>query len=294
MALEACAHAPPVTSWLQIGFVVVVWSAATGCRCARVRRVRLDVQPASQPASARPFAPAAIDAALASLARRPVRQGAPAVGWFLGFGAGLTVPGRQDLKLKKHSERGVLTNYLFSRNVDADDAPMVSVYGGCWGPGAWGLQLDVSYWHTATEPMHFENRGPVATAHERPPFAAIGQHRVACYLSPLFRVPFPGARRLEPSRPFLYAGAGLGLIYTKVDYGHTGWNWAYQLLGGAAVPLRRNNRLRLEMRFTVAPDADSPVRAQWRADTSGVGMFPGFAHKDTRFFAILLAYETQF
>lgn len=217
-----------------------------------------------------------------------------AVGWFAGVAAGLTIPGRQDLKLKKHNERGDLTNYLFSQHVDAADGPIASVYAGLWSRGAWGVQLDLSYWRTETEPEHFVNRGPPAAPMELPPFGPIAQHRISTYLTGLYRFPVPGDGSLDPAKRFLYVGAGIGPVYTKVDYGHTGWNWAFQFLVGASLPVTHKDRLRLEFRYMVAPDADSPARAEWRADTSGTGMFPGFAHKDTRFFTLLLGYEHHF
>lgn len=226
--------------------------------------------------------------ALALSSRRPYARGRVLE---LGVSGGATLAGPQDVKLKRSAKTGALRDYLFFRDVDVAPVAVASASTTIWGSPPvtrhLGLQLDLSHWRTNVRTEEYVNRGPVRSATARPPFRDFTSTRSAAFLYMMGRFVPPDWGAFDPMRGYLYAGIGGGMVYTHVPRGHSGWAPGVGALAGWSTPLGSRTRLRIEGRWTITHDADSPPSSDWRVDTSGVHAAPGPAHLDTNFFSLL-------
>ncbi len=193
----------------------------------------------------------------------------------VGLTAGPVVSGDQDVSINGQVQRR-----------SPDVGPLVGLTATAWGRAEWrwlGLQLDALHWRT-----------PVTA---RPTAATtkldVDQTRTALLLSVLGRVPF------ERSGMFAYGGIGGGAAYTTVERGAEGLGGALGLVGGVAIPLGRQFRLRGELRYLVTGDSDAERAQVTRVDISGNRHSkPAHAifgpHQDTQFVPILIGVDWVF
>lgn len=214
----------------------------------------------------------------------------------LGLAAGPSIPGDQDLKLKRHDATLLETDFLFTEDVDESVGPFVSVFLTGWGRADFwehlGFQTEVAYWSTRVEGRSWVDMRPPIDPNPVAPFTTFDQERVSVFLSLLGRFPVWGDRTAPIARrPFLFAGLGGGGVFSSIERGFSGWDGGLQLIGGTSVPVSRRVRLRLDFRYLMAPDAQPPSDIRWRVDTSGTRVFPFMVHYDTRFFVLTLGVE---
>ena len=211
----------------------------------------------------------------------------------VGLNGGVVIPGGQDLTFKEHSATGTLLNSLSTSDVDETLGPIVGAAVTVWGNEGllryFALQLDTLYWYMEAKPA------PTPPA----PRFTVGQHRTAIFLSALGRLPiYPSVGRFSPqagSDTFAYVGVGAGPVYTAVQHGQNEWDAGFQLLGGVAIPLTSKLQLRVESRYLLASDADSPPEPGWRVDTSGTPTaFRLGPHRDTRFIPVIFGLDWRF
>lgn len=224
---------------------------------------------------------------------------APAAGEILvGIHGGVVIPGDQDLVFYEYPAGGGLPprdRVISQDRVDESVGPIVggsvAVLGGSGFLQYVGLQFDALYWH-------MKARGKPSPPAPR---FSVHQDRAGLFISVLGRVPiYPTVGRFptEPGRDaFAYAGAGIGLTYSRISHGTTDWNPANQFLGGISVGVISNLRVRLETRYLLTGDVNtSPEDGPgWRVNTSGTPtQFRPDPHKDTRFIPVLLGIDWRF
>jgi hypothetical protein len=212
-----------------------------------------------------------------------------------GLGAGASIPGSQDLKVRRYDASGAETDSFFARNVDAAANAAVEAHADAWsGRGALrdtGVQARVLHWTTTTTADSFVDRHPGGSTLSRPPFSRVDQTRTAVFANLERRVPLR-AGVLATCGGYAFVGAGAGLARTAVAHGIVDWAPAVDAFAGVAVPISRGVRLRIEGLYTPTHDDDQPGRSSsWRVDTSGTRSWPSDHHLDTRFAAVLLGVE---
>lgn len=193
----------------------------------------------------------------------------------VGLTGGLFFPADQDVTILGEDQ---------TRSPDV--GPLVGLTATAWGrEWRWlGLQLDALHWRTSVT-----TRPTVATTK-----LDVDQTRTALLLSVLGRVP------LGRSETFAYGGIGGGAAYTTVEHGDDGSGGALGLVGGVAIPLAGQLRLRAELRYLVTGDQGAERRGSRNSvDVSGNRQRnPARAlfgpHHDTQFLPVLFGLDWAF
>ncbi|MBI2468753.1 MAG: hypothetical protein HYV62_13220 [Candidatus Rokubacteria bacterium] len=205
----------------------------------------------------------------------------------LGLTGGVAFVGEQDLKLVEGGADRETVSLTERRGVEPSPGPLGGVTLTLWGtPWPWlGLQLDGLYWTTAA-----------STAGTTPDARlTVDQTRTALLLSVLGRLPLDEGRGA-----FAYGGLGGGVIWSRVNPGgEEDLGAGVGLVGGVAVAVGPRVRLRVEVRYLVAPDVDARRRAGVQAETSGSSDGnPAHAlfgpHLDTQFIPLLVGLDWVF
>jgi len=214
----------------------------------------------------------------------------------LGLGIGPSIPLDQDLKVKLHDAIGDEIEHFFSDDVQEDLGPFVSLFATVWGRPGWtryfGVQGELAYWSTTTTGGNWVDRQNHGNPDPVPPYERFDQHRLALIASLLGRVPVGFSGREMRRRPQLFAGFGMAGVWADVERGYSGWRWGLQAIAGGSVGVSERLRLRLDVRYLVAPDADATPSTHWTVDTSGAhDTFPYMSHYDTAFVVVQLGVE---
>ncbi len=216
----------------------------------------------------------------------PLAPAALAAELTLGLTGGVTLVGEQDVKLVRFGADRELVALDERRGEEPSPGPLAGLTLTAWGvPWPWlGVQLDGLYWTSTTTVT-----GPADGAR-----LGIDQARAAFLLSVLGRVALDDARGA-----FFYGGLGGGLVWSRVSPGGDDLGPGVGVVAGVAVPLAARVRLRVELRYLVAPDVDASARPGLRAETSGsADGNPAHTlfgpHLDTQFVPLLVGLDWVF
>ena len=304
-----------VTGALSIGAVAVSAAGCVGESVARARCVagptprssdvarpilvssRIDRSDATYPIAAdgsrSPLEPAALPRV--PMDRQDVNLREAGYDVSVGFGVGAVVPGAQDLKFKRYGPGDVLTDFLFSDDIDASTDHLETIDATAWKTrGAldgFGVRVEAARWSTRATAKSFVDR--LGTSVAAPPFRSVGEEHVGLFATVAHRWSLSKGNAAEDS-PYVFVGLGYGEVYSRVTHGDQLWALAFESYAGVAFPISPGIRFRIEGMFLITHDVDVSVAStDWAVDTSGKHLW-GHSTFDTRFYAVTVGFEFRF
>lgn len=253
----------------------------------------------TRPPPAGPPVPVHDDVAEAWVAPTAANPGsARRFAWSVGVLGGACIAGPQDLKFKKGNALGEFTDFMFAPRAEASTEPFASAFVTMWVKSGrlrdFGFRAEASHWETDVRAGTLVDRIVGPTPSETPSFTSVHEERTAILGTLLWRFPVAGIPPKSEDSPYGYLGLGTGLVYTSVEHGLTGWDVGSQAVAGVSLPLAPSVRLLLEGRYMITHDQDfRGVTTNYRVDTSGTPVQPGWAHLDTRFYTLLVGLEIE-
>jgi opacity protein-like surface antigen len=200
-----------------------------------------------------------------------------------GFTGGL-VFGSEEVTVKTYAPTGELDSVTPRERVSVNPGGIGGFTLTYWLDPAspWGVQAEAIYWANS-----LSTRGPIRRF-------VVDETRVGVLVTALGRYLLQG-----PGGPYVYGGIGGGLVYSRVSPGGDDYGPGIQALMGIGMMVTPNIRLRLELRYLVAPDIDPNRRHGDVAQTSGGGtanpaqkIFGG--KLDTQFIPLMIGLDWVF
>jgi opacity protein-like surface antigen len=213
----------------------------------------------------------------------------------IGVAAGVVFSGAQDLKFKRYSAGGVLTDFLFSDDLDVSPDHIETLDVTAWRTkgklDGFGVRLEAMRWSTYATAKSFEDR--LGTSAPVPPFDSVEQDRFGVFATLAHR--WSLSRETEArDGAYVFAGLGYGEVHTRVSHGDAGWRLGFEAYAGVAFPVLPDVRLRIEGKFIITKDDDvQGTSTDWKVDTSGKRLW-GHSTFDTRFYALTVGVEFLF
>jgi hypothetical protein len=156
----------------------------------------------------------------------------------LGLSGGMVFAGEQQVTVQTFTPSGELVSVASRERVSVNPGGIGGFTLTYWLDPAspWGVQAEALYWANSLT-LRDDGRHPV------------DQSRVGLLVSVLGRWLLQG-----PGGPYFYGGLGGGLVYSRVTPGGDDIGPGVQALVGLGMMLTPRIRLRLELRYVVAPD----------------------------------------
>lgn len=213
----------------------------------------------------------------------------------VGLAAGVVFSGAQDLKFKRYSAGGVLTDFLFSDDLDVPADHLESIDAWVWKTkgslDGFGVRLEAMRWSTRATAKSFVDR--LGTSAAAPPFQSVDQNRFGVFASVAKRWSLSSDIGAEDA-PYAFVGLGYGEVHTSVTHGDEVWRLGFEAYAGVTFPLLQDVRLRIEGKFIITKDDDvQGTSTDWKVDTSGKQLW-GHSTFDTRFYALTVGLEFRF
>ena len=174
----------------------------------------------------------------------------------LGLTGGMVFGADQQVSVNTFAPNGDVTSTVSNKRTPVGPGGIGALTLTYWLDPAspWGIQAEGIYWANS-----LSVRGSL-------PRVSVSESRAAVLVTLLGRWLLEG-----PGSAYFYGGFGGGLVYSRVSPGGSDFGPGFQALTGMGMMVTPNVRLRLELRYIVAPDIDPNKHTGDVTRTSGGG-----------------------